>query len=150
MSLIRLAIVGNSLIEVDGSPVTPAASHLFGLLLCLTLREGKPVSRPELQALIADGDAVGPSSHNLRQFLYRLRRMGLQFEDLPTGLALRDVTIVEPLDELRQMTLHERCRLSYGAFESLPSYSPRLPRLFMSWLDEVKSELDGQVRQLLL
>jgi tetratricopeptide (TPR) repeat protein/DNA-binding SARP family transcriptional activator len=150
MTLVRLAIVGNCVIEVDGSPVTPASSHLFGLLLFLSLRAGKPTGRTELHALLADSEPIGPSSHSLRQLLYRLRRMGLRFYELPTGLTLRDAEIVGPLDELRQGTLRERCRLTAAELEVLPSYVPRLPRLFMSWLDDVKSDFERQVRQLLL
>ena len=93
MTQVRLSIVGDSVIEIERHPVTPASSHLFGLLLLLTLREGKPISRQELQRVLAEAKAP---RHNLRQLLYRLRRMGLLFEDHAVGLTLRNAEIVGP------------------------------------------------------
>ena len=150
MSLVRLSIVGNSVIEVDRFLVTPASSHLFGLLLFLSFRAGRPIGRQELQTLFAQGDAVEDASHSLRQLLYRLRQFGLRFEETPSGLNLRDTEILGPLDQLRRMELRARCRLTVLDLEILPSYVPRLPRPFMAWLDDMRSELEGQIRQLLL
>jgi hypothetical protein len=127
--------------------VTPASSHVFGLLLLLTLREGKPISRRELQALLANAEAP---RHNLRQLLYKLRQMGLRFAEQAAGLTLRNADVVGPVDLLREMDIRVRCRLSPAELEVLPSYLPRLPKPFIAWLDDVKGDIETQIRQLLL
>jgi tetratricopeptide (TPR) repeat protein len=147
MTQVRLAIVGDCVIEIGPHRVTPASSHLFGLLLLLTLRDGKPISRQELQTLLADGNAP---RHNLRQLLYRLRQMGLRFEDLAAGLTLIDAEIVGPVEVLRAMDIRARSRLTLSELEILPSYLPPLPKLFTAWVDDAKSDIDARIRQLLL
>jgi len=100
--------------------------------------------------MFVDTEASRPTSHNLRQLLYRLRGMGLLFKDLPSGLILRDTEVAGPLDGLRQLTLIERSRLTPAELEILPSYEPCLPRLFTTWLEDVKNSLEAQTRRLLL
>src|SRR4029079_4559185 len=94
MTQVRVAIVGDCVIEIERHRVTPAASHVFGLLLLLTLREGKPISRRALQALLAD--AAAPRQH-LRTQLYKLRQMGLRFAEQAAGLTLRNADVVGPV-----------------------------------------------------
>jgi len=147
MTQVRVAIVGDCVIEVERHAVTPASSHVFGLLLLLTLREGKPISRQEVQTLLAD---VKAPRHNLRQLLYKLRQMGLWFEEHAAGLTLRGANVVGPVDVLRAMDIRVRCRLTPADLEILPSYLPPLPKAFIAWLDDVKGDIEGEIRQLLL
>ena len=151
MSHLRFSIIGDCLIEVDDSRVTPAAPHLFGLLLLLSLRQGKPISRQEIQTLLlADAATSTLASHNLRQLLYRLRQMGLRFHEQSSGLALCDTDVGDPLEHLRAMDASARAHLTVTQLGILPSYIPRLPRPYLIWLDDVRNDIDGQIRQLLL
>ena len=144
MSHLRFSIIGDCLIEVDDSRVTPAAPHLFGLLLLLSLRQGKPISRQEIQALLlADAATSTLASHNLRQLLYRLRQMGLRYQEELSGLTLCDTKTIGPMDSLRQMDALTRSRIALTELEVLPSYVPRLPKPFCIWLDDVKSTIEG-------
>ncbi|MDB4889315.1 MAG: hypothetical protein JWL61_1170 [Gemmatimonadetes bacterium] len=147
MIQVRVSIVGNSVIEIGRHRVTPGSSHVFGLLLLFTLREGKPISRQELQTLLADAKTP---RHNLRQLLYKLRQMGLLFEEQAAGLTLSNVKVAGPVDLLREMDIRARSRLTSTELEVLPSYLPRLPKSFSTWLDEVKGDLEGQIRHQLL
>ncbi len=147
MTQVRLSIVGDCVIEIGRHRVTPGSSHVFGLLLLLTLRAGKPISRQELQTLLADAKTP---RHNLRQLLYRLRQMGLLFEEQAAGLTLHSVKIVGPVDVLCETDIRARSRLTKAELEILPSYLPRLPKSFIVWLDDVRGDLESQIRQQLL
>src|SRR5450759_1502330 len=105
MSTIRLTLLGDCVIDIDGSPVTPAAAHLFALLLLFTLEHDRRLSRQELQRYLFAVDAdVRLASHNLRQLLYRLRQMGLHFDERPSGLMLEDARIIGHLENLRTLS----------------------------------------------
>ena len=133
MSTIQLSLLGDCVIEIDGSQVTPASTHLFALLLLLTLEHDRLLSRQELQRYLFAVDADSRlAAHSLRQLLYRLRRMGLHFDDRPSGMRLIQVTIVDHLSHLRNInsrdidTLSDAlvffCRLTHHDFQ-MPSWS---------------------------
>src|ERR1700738_975404 len=98
MSHVGLSILGDCVIEVGGSQVTPAAPHLFALLLVFALERQRRISRAELQELLFEQDLDSRlGSHSLRQLLYRLRRMGLCFDERSSGITLADVAVSGPL-----------------------------------------------------
>jgi DNA-binding SARP family transcriptional activator/tetratricopeptide (TPR) repeat protein len=151
MSYLRLSIIGDCTIEVEDNRVTPRTPHVFALLLLLAVRQGTPISRQELQTLlVGDPPKATLARHSLRQLLYRLRRMGLCIEELSSGLMLCETDIAEPMDLLRRMDPSTRSRLTLPELEILPSYLPRLPKAFSIWLGEVRDDVQGQIRELLL
>lgn len=151
MSTIRLTLLGDCAIDIDGSTVTPAAAHLFALLLLLTLERDRRLSRQELQRYLFAVDADARlASHNLRQLLYRLRQMGLHFDERPSGLRLEHVSIIGHLDTLRTLSSREGENIGRDLITFLPSYAPRLPHAFLEWLDRMRDQADGQIRKLLL
>jgi hypothetical protein len=82
--------------------------------------------------------------------LYKLRQIGLRFEEHAAGLRLRNAKIVGPVDVLRAMDIRARCRLTPADLEILPSYLPPLPKAFIAWLDDVKGGIESEMRQLSL
>lgn len=151
MSTIRLALLADCVIEVDGSTVTPSAAHLFALLLLFTLETERRLSRQELQRYLFAPDADPKlAAHNLRQLLYRLRQFGLEFDERPAGVKLANTTLIDYLEPLRLAGSPGGNRLSRESVAFLPSYAPRLPEPFLEWLDRMRDAADGRVRALLL
>ena len=151
MGQIRLNIVGDCSIEVDGRCLTPTSTHMFALVLLLSIERHFHFSRSELQALLF-GEDTAPRlvSHRLRQLLYRLRQLGVEVDDRPSGISLNGVEVTDPLSRMRERSRETRARLDQGAIAVLPSYSPKLSSGFSDWLDRTKDSLTGQIRSLLL
>ena len=103
MGQIRLNIVGDCSIEVDGRCLTPTSTHMFALVLLLSIERHFHFSRSELQALLF-GEDTAPRlvSHRLRQLLYRLRQLGVEVDDRPSGISLNGVEVTDPLSRMRE------------------------------------------------
>ena len=50
--MIRLRLLGETAIDVDGVPVGPESQVLFALLLVLALERGRRLARPALHRLL--------------------------------------------------------------------------------------------------
>ena len=151
MSHIRLYILGNCAIEVDGHAITPTASHLFALLLLLSLERHRWLGRSEIQDLVfADSGKPHLASHSLRQLLYRLRRMQVLLEEGPSGLRLCANQVLGPLEMLRDLHMEERARFEPSGIRVLASYAPRLSLAYLQWVDDVRDRTTSQIRHLLL
>ena len=150
MHELRISILGECAIRVGRSELTPAASHLFALLLFLTFERDRSHARADLQQLLfANGDDARSASHNLRQLIYRLRRMGVPLEQTISAISLADVAVIGPVEALRALQPQERAKLTISSLDVLPGYCPRLPRCFTNWLDGVRDRVREDVRQLL-
>ena len=117
MSHIRLCIIGDCLIEVDGAQITPSASHLFGLLLILAIENKRWLSRREIQDLLfVESATTERASHSLRQLLYRIRQMAVRFEERPpqghddAGGGVLGVDMRDDVDRLLAGLLADRVR----------------------------------------
>src|SRR5215217_3654465 len=100
MHEIRPRLAGACSIDIGPAELTPAASHLFALLLVLVLSPRESWTRRHLQELLfADADD-GAVSHRLRQLLYRLRALGVTMEEQPNGLLRILNPVADPLDDL--------------------------------------------------
>ncbi|MEP6729282.1 MAG: AAA family ATPase [bacterium] len=151
MSKVHLSILGDCIIDVDGTQVTPAAPHLFALLLILALERERKVCRSELQILLFEqGIDARQASHNLRQLLYRLRRMGLQIDDGPSGMSLTNVEVLPPMHCLEGKSIEERAVVTRESLQALPSYTPRLSKPFAEWIEQATERINDGVRSLLL
>ncbi|MEP6729283.1 MAG: AAA family ATPase [bacterium] len=151
MTYIRLSIVGDCRIDVDGVAITPASPHLFAVLLILAGRREGQLSRNDLQKLLFEPNvAPEQASHNLRQLLYRVRRLGIRVDEGSSGLSLADVHVCDPLQETIDLGAPGRARQSPAAYRVLPIYAPRLPKSFAHWVDDFADCLNGQLRSLLL
>ncbi|CAN5280199.1 hypothetical protein BH09GEM1_BH09GEM1_01900 [soil metagenome] len=147
MSIVRLSVVGDCLIRVDDVSIDPSSTHLFALLLVLALDNGRRIPRSELQRLLFAEDVLTPrASHNLRQLLYRIRRLGVSLEETGTGLRLA-IGSVSPLEEqLRSGDLGACEDLTAASVAFLPSYCPRLPQPFLEWLDRKRDYAENVIR----
>ena len=146
MSTIRLSLLGDCVIHVNDTAVDPSSTHLFALLLVLGLEGERRVHRSELQQLLFAPDIGSKqASHNLRQLLYRVRRIGVKLDETTVGIRL--VSEVTPIaDQLTSLTAGEGEHASAESLAFLPSYTPRLPKPYLEWLDQKHGAVDALIR----
>ena len=150
MSTIRLSLLGDCVIHVNDTAVAPSSTHLFALLLVLGLEGERRVHRSELQQLLFAPDiGAKQASHNLRQLLYRVRRLGTELNEATLGLRLPIGTVLSVADQLSEMTSSGCEGLNLRNVAFLPSYSPRLPKPYLEWLDRQRDHVDNMIRDAL-
>ncbi|MDB4917693.1 MAG: hypothetical protein JWM95_5337 [Gemmatimonadetes bacterium] len=151
MSHLLLSIVGESKLRAGNTTITPSASHLFALVLLLSLSGGHRLSRLEVQdMLFPDANTARLGAQSLRQLLYRLRRMGIQFDERPTSIGIAGSDTDSALRQLNGTTALERASRTIESLRILPGYSPQLSAAFTEWLDRLRDDLEGRVRRLLM
>ncbi len=150
MSTIRLALIGECDIFVDDRRIAPSASHLFALTMLLAMRRTTFQSRIELQRLLFGAANLGrDSAHNLRQLLYRLRRLGIVLDESGAGIRLRSAGVLPPISQIAVLTPLDRAALSYEHFCVLPGYDPELPQSYLDWLEATKATVLRDIANLL-
>jgi len=148
--MIKLRTLGECVIEVEGTAVSPRAQQLFATLLFLTLNAGTRVSRPRLAAVLWPdlGDVAARSA--LRQVVYGLRRLGVTLLCDPCGIEIpaRDVDF----DVKRELARYEGGSIAadgpIGTF--LAGYTPRLSTDFEAWVDNQRSRFHAALLSALL
>lgn len=77
---IRITVVGRCDVSIGRRKVSSASAVLFGLMLYLGLRPGRPATREELLDLFWGSASDRARRHALRQLLYRMRNDGIPVE----------------------------------------------------------------------
>jgi DNA-binding SARP family transcriptional activator len=149
VSVVRLRILGESLVEVGGRLIEPDSPQLFALALYLGHAGGRPVHKTELLDLLTPGaDDFGRASHNLRQLVYRLRRLGVPIASECDRLHLSADLVASTLDEFTSTLGDTRLRCA-SKLSILPAYEPRISRQLSDWLETVRSNGQAAVRAVL-
>ena len=144
MSQVRLRILGEALIEVGGKSVTPSATHLFALLLYVALERGRAISRAELAALLFSEESPSVAAHNLRQLLYRARRLGLPIASKSLLVCLPPELVEDDVKEALAGNYPERTRSGSISLALLPHYTPPT-RPLSDWLERFREHLQHQL-----
>ncbi|MEO7456781.1 MAG: AAA family ATPase [Gemmatimonadaceae bacterium] len=145
MTDVRLSILGESVIQIGDSRITPSASHAFALLLLLSLRSN-PLSRAEAVELLFGGDGDAPGSkQRLRQMLYRLRGLGACIAEDSSGLAFSECDALDPLAPFERLTPKERASLAATRLAVLPNYAPHLGRQYASWVEDYRDDIQRKI-----
>ena len=134
VSQIRLRILGESVIQVGETIVDPSATHVFALLLYLAIERGKLVTRSQLASILFPEGSAANAGHNLRQLLYRLRRIGVPLEATGASVRLRAESVVESPESVLKRGVGETAGTDSRGFTLLPSYSPPTEPL-SRWLE---------------
>ncbi|MDQ2666785.1 MAG: ATP-binding protein, partial [Gemmatimonadota bacterium] len=147
MTILRPSLLGDCVIHVGDASVDPSSTHLFALLLTLTLHSERRTHRSELQRILFAPD-IEPqqASHNLRQLLYRARRLGIVVDETAVGLRLASGSVVAYEEQLNALTSGECEQLDGASITFLPSYYPQLPNAFHEWLDCQRAQADNIIR----
>lgn len=150
--MIRLRLLGESTIEVDGTPVGPESQVLFAVLLVLALERGKRLARTALHRLLWPGADDESGRHNLRQVLYKLRQLGVPLEGTQGSVQLPAHLVEGELVALitNAEGLGERLLAGRRVGELLPGYAPTFSSPYADWLDEQRALLHAQLRRALL
>jgi DNA-binding SARP family transcriptional activator len=134
MSQLRLHQIGESAIEVGEVRVTPSASHLFSLLLYVCIERGRAVSRAELSSLLFPNSRESDASHNLRQLVYRAKRLGAPLQTTHSALILARDHVSDDLHQVLESCPLTPDRVIPGRLQVLPDYAPPTERLD-HWLE---------------
>ena len=145
MSQIKLRILGECVIEVGETIVEPSATHVFALLLYLAVERGKLVSRSQLGSMLFPEGSAPNAAHNLRQLLYRLRRIGVPLEATGAAVRLPDGGVVEAPETLLTRGIGGAASSSSSSLALLPGYAPPTEAL-SRWLETYR---DGTSSKLL-
>ena len=143
MSQIRLRILGESVIQVGDVIVEPSATHVFALLLYLAIERGKLVTRSQLASMLFPEASAANAGHNLRQLLYRLRRIGVPLEATGGSVRLPAESVVESPESVLQR-VGEALGHGSGSFVLLPGYAPPT-ELLSRWLEDYRDEISSKL-----
>jgi DNA-binding SARP family transcriptional activator len=148
VSQIRLRILGESVIEVGDTIVEPSATHLFALLLYLAIERGKLITRAQLASLLFPGVTDVKAAHNLRQLLYRLRRIGVPLESTAAAVRLPGESVVEAPESILTRGTSAASRSAPMTLVLLPSYAPPTDPL-SRWLEAYRDEITNKLLRFL-
>jgi DNA-binding SARP family transcriptional activator len=142
--------LGQCVIDIDGERLTPESEVVFGTLLYLVTHAGRTMSRRALVELFWPGTADLRARHNLRQTVYRLRRMGARIDG--DGEEIRVPASLVSLDHQRiaecPAVLLEPTPPMLGAY--LPSYVPTFSVPFAEWVEEQRAVVHARVCRALM
>jgi DNA-binding SARP family transcriptional activator len=148
---VRLLVLGQCAAEIDGLRVDSSSTHLFALLLLLCFNADRRQTRAELQQRLFDSaTARSNSSHNLRQLLYRIRRLNIALSENQAGVVIHQQHVLSFDNQLRDLLSGECEGVSPTSVAFLPSYSPRLPSPFVEWVDRQRDRVENRIRSGLL
>jgi DNA-binding SARP family transcriptional activator len=145
VSVITLGVLGECHIQVGDRSVTPSAPHLFALLLYLGTSAGRQVPRSVIQDLLFPDQPSSAAAHNLRQLLYRLRRMELSVVTNASTVQIRREAVVDKVAHFLSATYRESREAETATCTLLPAYRPPTAP-FSSWVETYR---DGVHRALI-
>lgn len=150
MTIVRVRILGESIVQVGERYIAPDSPRLFALALYFGHAEGRPIHKSEVRDLLfPDATDDGRASHNLRQLLYRLRRLGVPIMTDRDRFCLSADCVTSTVNEFASIPRDVRLRQSASALSILPAYEPRISRQLADWLETVRSQGQARVRGLL-
>lgn len=150
--MIRLCTLGEAAIEVGKRRYGTEADLVFATTLYLASQHGRRVPRPTLLELFWPRVADESRRHNLRQLVYKLRRIGVPCQSDTTHVSLRADDVVADYDTYFSPRVAEgevvRPDAPFGEF--LAGYAPRISPAFAEWVENRRAEVHGQMRRVLL
>ena len=150
--MIRLHALGQNLVVIGETRLTPTSGTLFGLAVYLVLDAGRPVERERLVELFWPGATEERAYHRLRQTLYRLNAAGASLRSdrahivLPSRSAQSDCAMV--LEAVQGASAERAAERVHGAF--LPGYVPRISVAFGDWLEHQRGVMHAALRRVLV
>lgn len=151
--MIQLRVMGEAVVQAPSGRLVPSAPRVFALALLLSLDRSHPWERDDLARLIWPDSEIEKARHNLRQGLYRLRRVGFAVRATADRVALSTETDVrtdelsatEPIGPLAE-SLVTGTR-AVGPF--LGSYDPTFSLGLRDWVDEQRTHAHARLRTVL-
>jgi hypothetical protein len=141
----RIRVIGEALVELPSGNVSPAAPHLFALLLRLSAEPKRLHPRGTLAPLLfplaeKDADAL----HSLRQLLYQARRRGVPINTGPAGISL-GASVASDFEDAVGSEEGIHCLSTHSPIV-LPGYSPSLSNEFSEWVESFRERCHTRLR----
>lgn len=148
VSTVLLRIVGECIIQVGTRRVDPGAPFLFALLLYLGAERGRRIPRKELIELLFPKERdASAAAHNLRQLLYRLRRVGVPLSLAEHAVALENAHVRSSIVELLDDAAVGRLQLVESSCVVLPHYEPPPSTHLAEWVDALRDRIHTSIRR---
>jgi DNA-binding SARP family transcriptional activator len=148
--MINLCTLGTTRIDVGENRLYSTATLRFALLLYLSVEGRKPVPRAALTDLLLPDQSELKASHSLRELLYQLRQIGVEFTSTPEGIALPGDMIRSDVAELLRAESLDVEQVETAAADFLPGYAPQLSEAFAEWLDAFRERSVSELRKLVV
>lgn len=146
--MIRVRTIGSAEVEIGRNRITLSTEVVLALAVYLAVRAGERVTRDEVVELFwPDADAVR-GRHNLRQMLYRLRKVGFRLDEegeelrLDRGRVDCDVAWLQRGDALPPASIP----IDQFTSDFLPGVGRGLSRAAQGWIDEMRTRLALHLR----
>jgi DNA-binding SARP family transcriptional activator len=148
MARIHVRIIGECVIAIGTRHLTPDAPQLFALLLYLAEESGRAIRRTELiELLFAPDKPLRVSSHNLRQLLYRLSRLGVPLTLHHRTVALDAAHVSHAALEAFKGSFADRKARLKRTYSVLPHYEPPFGGRLSIWIETLRDRLHNDVRR---
>ncbi len=150
-AVIRVRTLGEAVIEVGDTVVTPAARIRFALLLYCAAERGRRLTRGLLTELLWPGVPGRVARHSLRHAIYTLRETGVPFADgrvdETVWLAAEHVSLDY---ETRLAEAARRAGECADIGEFLRGYDPAFSPGFAQWVDQLRGLVHRRARDVVL
>ena len=146
--MIFVRSLGQCVIHVDDTPITPESEVVFALLLYLASHAGRTLPRRALVELFWPTAEDVSARHCLRQTLYRLRHLGVPLRTTAETVMLAADVVALDHDALQVQLASGELRIPDGAY--LPGYLPRLSAPFAEWVEHERALVHADMRRVLM
>lgn len=151
LTRIHVQALGACQIQIGSDRLSPSSETLFGLIMRLIYAPGRQLSRDVLLSAFWPGQPEPRQRGNLRQALYKVRRMNVLMEFDGDTVRLDGRQIVPTFSIDRTIENFERDVLQehepFGVF--LPGFEPRSEEL-KEWLHDTREVVHADVRRVLV
>ncbi len=147
--MIRLRLLGAAEIRVGEKLLTPRADTVFAVLMLLALGPSSGIARHELIELFWPRLAEARGRHNLRQILFRLKRLGVRLVLRHEHIALAPSEVCGDVLELLSEAWPDS--VASGAPPSETELLPHFDHVFndalQQWLSDTRGRIHRQLRR---
>ncbi len=147
MSTVKVENLGACRISTSAAHVTPDSPILFLVLLFICEAQGRPILRAELVDIVFDERMKSKdASHNLRQLLYRIRKLGVPIALSGGAVSLDARHVDSTLHEFIRLSPYDRVARLPHTVAILPGYSCIHP-VAKEWVDELRDRAHATLRR---
>jgi DNA-binding SARP family transcriptional activator len=143
--MIKVHALGESVIYVDSTRVTPSAERSFAFLLYLSLHRGRRIPRAILHEMVFPSYDEDQASHCLRQLLYQQRTTGAPIDASAGGLLLPTELVSFDFDALLESPEPPNTLLDAAEGGVFPGYLPSHSESFAEWFEGQREQMTLQV-----
>lgn len=147
MSIVKVDNLGACSIRTPVAHVTPDSPIFFFVLLFICEAQGRSILRSELvDVVFGEKTNSRDVSHNLRQLLYRIRKLGVPVSVSPSAVSLNVQDVDSTLHEFIRSGPDARVQRLARSITILPGYTGIHP-VAAEWLDALRDRAHAVLRR---